>query len=61
MHVLSIYDLDAKEARHACTRLRKNLDLPTSPETTQSVVEMIGGRLSYLNKVSQGGRALDII
>ncbi|KAF8918241.1 hypothetical protein CPB85DRAFT_1214477 [Mucidula mucida] len=51
MHVLSIYDLDAKEARHACTRMRMNLNHKTNPDDIQSIVELVGGRLSYLNKV----------
>ncbi|KAJ7350473.1 hypothetical protein DFH08DRAFT_111349 [Mycena albidolilacea] len=59
MHVLSIYDLDNKEAKHAATRMaismkKKNV----SHSVIQEAIGMVGGRLSYLNKVA---RAKDMI
>ncbi|KAJ7818182.1 hypothetical protein B0H14DRAFT_3089561 [Mycena olivaceomarginata] len=59
MHVLSIYDLDNKEAKHAATRMaismkKKNV----SQSAIQEAIGMVGGRLSYLNKVA---RAKDMI
>ncbi|EDR08874.1 uncharacterized protein LACBIDRAFT_249442 [Laccaria bicolor S238N-H82] len=52
MHVISIYDLDTREARHAATRIRKSTGrLVEDPETVQHAVNLVGGRLSYLNKV----------
>ncbi|KAF9031203.1 hypothetical protein BDZ89DRAFT_1091397 [Hymenopellis radicata] len=60
MHVLSIYDLDAKEARHACTRMRMNLNHKTAPDDIQSIVQLVGGRLSYLNKVARNKDALEM-
>lgn len=54
MHVISIYDLDTREARHAATRIRKSTGrLVEDPETVQHAVNLVGGRLSYLNKVSK--------
>ncbi|KAF7324326.1 hypothetical protein MVEN_02649300 [Mycena venus] len=57
--VLSIYDLDNKEAMHATTRMalsmkKKNI----SSSVIQEAIGMVGGRLSYLNKVA---RAKDMI
>ncbi|KAF7362225.1 hypothetical protein MVEN_00568700 [Mycena venus] len=59
MQVLSIYDLDNKEAMHATTRMalsmkKKNI----SSSVIQEAIGMVGGRLSYLNKVA---RAKDMI
>ncbi|KAJ7072653.1 hypothetical protein C8F01DRAFT_1206138 [Mycena amicta] len=55
MHVLSIYDLDTKEALHAATRMhmsmKKQKNIP--PSVLQEAVEIVGGRLSYLNKVAR--------
>lgn len=45
--VLSIYDLDTNEATHACGRMRKN----AKKSQVERTVGMIGGRLSYLNRV----------
>ncbi|KAJ7287228.1 hypothetical protein C8J57DRAFT_579886 [Mycena rebaudengoi] len=61
MHVMSIYDLDTKEALHAATRMhintkRKNVD----PEAVMGAVSIVGGRLSYLNKVSKSKDMVDM-
>lgn len=53
MHVLSISDLEAREARFACSRMRKTSEYSTDPEEIADVVEVLGGRLSYINKVSR--------
>ncbi|KAH7927457.1 hypothetical protein BV22DRAFT_1127376 [Leucogyrophana mollusca] len=54
MHVLSVRDLDGKQAHHALTHMRASRKRPLpSPETTESVVSLIGGRLSYLSKVAR--------
>ncbi|KAJ7125093.1 hypothetical protein C8R44DRAFT_782304 [Mycena epipterygia] len=54
MHVLSIYDLDNKEAMHAATRMHMSMKKKNiSPSIVEEAVAIVGGRLSYLNKVSK--------
>lgn len=54
MHVLTIYDLSNNEARAACIRMRLNTNLPqVAPKTLDRVISLVGGRLSYLNRVSR--------
>ncbi|GLB37737.1 hypothetical protein LshimejAT787_0407880 [Lyophyllum shimeji] len=54
MHVLSIYDLDTKEALHAANRMRVNSKRPlASPEEVKEAVSLVGGRLSFLNRVAK--------
>lgn len=54
MHVLTIYDLSNNEARAACIRMRLNTNLPqVAPKTLDHVISLVGGRLSYLNRVSR--------
>ncbi|KAJ7594947.1 hypothetical protein C8J56DRAFT_928063 [Mycena floridula] len=60
MHVLSIYDLDYSEAIHACTRMRMNDKLKYSTSEVKEVVNMVGGRLSYLNRVSRSRDMLNM-
>jgi hypothetical protein len=53
MHVLSVSDLEGREAVQALTRMRRDANKkPASPEEIRSIVDMVGGRLSYLNRVS---------
>jgi len=50
--VLSIYDLDPHESLHASTRIRRHTGRPpVEPEELKQTLSLIGGRLSYLNKV----------
>lgn len=50
--VISVSDLDTREALHAATRIRRRTGrAPAEPEEFKSVVSLVGGRLSYLNKV----------
>lgn len=52
MQVVSISDLDTREALHAATRIRRSTGWASvEPQELQSVVSLVGGRLSYLNKV----------
>ncbi|KAJ7782720.1 hypothetical protein B0H16DRAFT_1494100 [Mycena metata] len=54
MHVLSIYDLDNKEAMHAATRMHMSIKKKNiSPSIVQEAINIVGGRLSYLNKVAR--------
>ncbi|KII95658.1 hypothetical protein PLICRDRAFT_129563 [Plicaturopsis crispa FD-325 SS-3] len=54
MHVLSIYDLDTKEALHASTRIRMNARKRVEdPEALKKAISIVGGRLAYLNKVAK--------
>ncbi|KAF8806546.1 hypothetical protein BYT27DRAFT_7233914 [Phlegmacium glaucopus] len=54
MHVISISDLDSREALHAATRIRRSAGRASAAmEEFKSVVSLVGGRLSYLNKTSK--------
>lgn len=49
---MSIYDLNNSEARQAARSLRMSIGQPpVEPETAKEVVGILGGRLSYLNRV----------
>ncbi|KAI0262547.1 hypothetical protein BC834DRAFT_890694 [Gloeopeniophorella convolvens] len=59
MHVLTIYDLDVKEADNACQRMRHYTALPNPPpEALAEATSIVGGRLAYLNRIS---RARDMV
>ncbi|KAK7057550.1 hypothetical protein R3P38DRAFT_1179312 [Favolaschia claudopus] len=61
MQVLSIYDLDGQEALHATTRVATDIRRQkVSPSTIQGVVDIIGGRLSYINKVARAKDMLEM-
>jgi len=61
MHVLSIYDLDTKEALHASTRMRHDANRKSLSQTdVKEAVSIVGGRLSYLNKVSKSRDMVDM-
>ena len=50
--VISVTDLDNRESLHAATRIRRSAGrAPAEPEELKTVVSLVGGRLSYLNKV----------
>lgn len=54
MHVLSIYDLDNEKAIQASTNMRRNSNRgKETPETVREAVSIVGGRLSYLSRVSK--------
>lgn len=51
--VVSIGDLDYRESLNAATRIRCNAGRPVAnPESLSEAVGLVGGRLSYLNKIS---------
>ena len=53
--VMSISNLNDKEALHAVSHLRSHFKhLPGAEEELKEVVFWVGGRLSYLNQVSFG-------
>ncbi|CAA7260529.1 unnamed protein product [Cyclocybe aegerita] len=59
MHVISIYDLDPRESARASRRIRRSAGRPAAePEAANEALSLIGGRLSYLNKVS---KAKDVV
>ncbi|KAJ7928435.1 hypothetical protein B0H13DRAFT_982567 [Mycena leptocephala] len=59
MHVLSIYDLDYREAMHATMGMHMSMQKKTIPTSVlREAIGMVGGRLSYLNKVA---RAKDMV
>ncbi|KAI1783557.1 hypothetical protein LXA43DRAFT_903328 [Ganoderma leucocontextum] len=54
MHVVSVYDLSTKDSLTAAMRMRMNANRPrASPETFDEVVNLVGGRLTYLGKVTK--------
>ena len=54
MHVLSVYDLDNDEAVRASVNIRRNFKRgKETPETIREAVSIVGGRLSYLSRVSK--------
>ncbi|KAI0359629.1 hypothetical protein OH77DRAFT_1420163 [Trametes cingulata] len=54
MHVVSVYDLSAKDALTAARRMRLNArQKKESPETLTEVVKIVGGRLTYLGKATK--------
>ncbi|KAJ3737491.1 hypothetical protein DFJ43DRAFT_1128676 [Lentinula guzmanii] len=56
MHVFSISDLDTREALHACIRMRANVKKQIEHhdhDQIKEAVSIVGGRLSYLNKVGK--------
>ncbi|KAJ7099594.1 hypothetical protein B0H15DRAFT_920319 [Mycena belliarum] len=53
-YVLSIYDLDDKEAIHAANRMHMSLKRTTPPSSiVEEAISIVGGRLAYLNKVAR--------
>ena len=59
MHVVSVYDLSPKDALTAAMRIRKNARRKKATvEEMQEVVQLVGGRLTYLGKVC---RAADMV
>jgi len=48
-----MYDLDATESLHAAAQIRHNSGRNTQPEVLKEAVSLVGGRLSYLNKISK--------
>ncbi|KAJ3784891.1 hypothetical protein GGU10DRAFT_387938 [Lentinula aff. detonsa] len=63
MHVFSISDLDTREALHACTRMRANVKKQIEHhdhDQIKEAVSIVGGRLSYLNKVATSVDALEM-
>ena len=59
--MLSIYDLDNKEAIQAATNIRHNSKHEgESIEAVREVVSIVGGRLSYLSRVSKARDMLEM-
>ncbi|KAF9529699.1 hypothetical protein CPB83DRAFT_247920 [Crepidotus variabilis] len=64
MHVLSISDLSPREAFQAASRIRQSTSkysatsTPEEQEQLQEAISLVGGRLSYLNKVSKSKNVL---
>ena len=61
MHVVSIYDLDNKEAIQASINMRHSYNREKETiETVREVVSIVGGRLSYLSRVSKARDMLEM-
>jgi hypothetical protein len=61
MHVLSVYDLDNKEAIQASMNMRRNSNRGKETiETVREAVSIVGGRLSYLSRVSKARDMLEM-
>jgi hypothetical protein len=59
--VLTIYDLEHEEAYHAATRMRVNAKrVMASHDDFREAISIVGGRLSYLNKVARARDMLDM-
>lgn len=59
MHVVSIGDLSFEQARHALTRMRMNRrKSQVDQETIDQVVSLVGGRMSFLSKMSRAENLL---
>jgi len=61
MHVLSVYDLDNKEAIQASINIRRysTREMETI-ETVREAVSIVGGRVSYLSRVSKARDMLEM-
>jgi len=61
MQVISIYDLNNREALQASLRMRlhsgKKLE---SPDKIKEVISVVGGRLSYLSRISKSRDMMDM-
>ncbi|RXW23201.1 hypothetical protein EST38_g2618 [Candolleomyces aberdarensis] len=54
MHVLSVSDLRQSEAVHVLTRMRRDANIKSpSPDEIRSIVDIVGGRLSYLSRAAR--------
>ena len=54
MHVLSVYDLDGKEALQASVNMRHSSHREKEAlEAVREAVSIVGGRLSYLSRVAK--------
>ena len=61
MHVLSVYDLDNTEAVQASINMRRSSNhQKESVETVKEAVSIVGGRLSYLSRVSMAWNMLEM-
>lgn len=59
--VLTVYDLTPEEALGACRRMRHYVSLPAPAEDTLTqAISLLGGRLSYLNRVSRARDMVDL-
>ena len=61
MHVFSVYDLDNKEAIQASINMRHSSGREKERiETVREAVSIVGGRLSYLSRVSKARNMLEM-
>ena len=61
MHVVSVYDLDNKEAIQISLNMRRNSKCERETiEAVREAVSIVGGRLSYLSRVSKARDMLEM-
>ncbi|KAJ7772141.1 hypothetical protein DFH07DRAFT_803875 [Mycena maculata] len=61
MHVMSVYDLNNKEALHAATRMHMSVKQRNATQSTVAeAVSIVGGRLAYLNRVARSKDMVDM-
>ena len=61
MHVFSVYDLDNREAVQASINMRRSSGREKERiETVREAVSIVGGRLSYLSRVSKARNMLEM-
>ncbi|EPT02565.1 hypothetical protein FOMPIDRAFT_1015321 [Fomitopsis schrenkii] len=53
MQVVTVSDLTFKDALRASAQMRLNAKIPTEPDDLHDAVSIVGGRLSYLAKISK--------
>lgn len=59
--MLSVYDLDNKEAIQASTNMRRNSNREKETlETVREAISIVGGRLSYLSRASKARDMLEM-
>ena len=61
MHVFSVYDLDNRETVQASINMRRSSGHEKERiETVREAVSIVGGRLSYLSRVSKARNVLEM-
>lgn len=59
--VISIYDLNNREALQASLRMRLHArNVVESPEAVREAISMVGGRLSYLSRISKSRNMMEM-
>uniref|UniRef100_A0A0W0F152 AAA protein C-terminal winged helix domain-containing protein n=1 Tax=Moniliophthora roreri TaxID=221103 RepID=A0A0W0F152_MONRR len=60
MHLVPIFDLAADVAVKAVTAMRMEMNKPADPLEITEAVSIVGGRLSYLNKIARSKQVMEM-